>query len=70
MVIIPELSPRTVAEAFYNGETENELRRMDKVEYRFKKDSNREECMTMIETARRERQGRRKQLSIGQAKIL
>ena len=54
-VIIAELSPRTVAEAFYNGETENELRRMGKVDYRFKKDSDREECMTMIETFRRER---------------
>lgn len=49
-----ELSPRIVGEAFYNGEMESELRRIDKVDYRFKKDSDREECMQMIEQARRE----------------
>ena len=36
-----ELSPRIVSEAFYNGELENELRRINMVDYRFKKYSDR-----------------------------
>ena len=48
-----ELSPRIVSEAFYNGELENELRRINMVDYRFKKDSDREECMGIIEEIRR-----------------
>ena len=48
-----ELSGQTVAEAFYNGELEAELRRIGQVEYRFRMDSDREECMTMVEKERR-----------------
>ena len=50
---ITELSARTVAEAFYNGELENELWRIKLVEYRMK-DSDRESCMEEIERIRRE----------------
>ena len=53
MIIKTELSARTVAEAFYNGELENELRRIKLVEYRMK-DSDRESCMEEIERIRRE----------------
>ena len=38
-VNVPELSPRIVGEAFYNGETENEVRRIDRIDYRFLRDS-------------------------------
>ena len=51
--LLIELSPRIVSEAFYNGELENELRRINMVDYRFKKDSDREECMGIIEEIRR-----------------
>ncbi|XP_064393011.1 uncharacterized protein LOC135340449 isoform X3 [Halichondria panicea] len=49
-----ELSPYIVGEAFYNGEVENELRRVNKIDYRFHKDSEREECMERIEEVRRQ----------------
>ena len=49
-----ELTPRTVGEAFYNGELEDELRTIGKVDYRFKCDSDREVCMEMVEEHRRE----------------
>ena len=32
-----ELSPTLVGEAFYNGEVENELRRINRIDYLFKK---------------------------------
>lgn len=48
-----ELSPYMVSEAFYNGELENELRRIERVEYTFKRDSDRETCMQMVEEVRR-----------------
>lgn len=54
LLCIIELSPRIVGEAFYNGEMESELRRIDKIEYKFHKDSDREKCMDMIENARRQ----------------
>lgn len=54
LLLLEELSPRIVGEAFYNGETENELRRIGLVDYRFKKDSSREECMSVIEQQRRQ----------------
>ena len=41
-----------MGEAFYNGEMENELRRIGKIEYRMFKDSDRESCMEMIEEVR------------------
>ncbi|MCG8620407.1 MAG: hypothetical protein MJE68_00195 [Proteobacteria bacterium] len=49
------MSPRIVGEAFYNGEVENELRRIGRIDYKFKKDSSREECMTVIEELRRQK---------------
>ncbi len=47
-------SPYIVGEAFYNGEVENELRRVNKIDYHFHKDSEREECMERIEEVRRQ----------------
>ena len=41
-------------EAFYNGELEDELRTIGKVDYRFKYDSDRDVCMEMVEEHRRE----------------
>ena len=38
---IQELTPRIVGEAFYNGELENELRRIGRIDYLFKRDSDR-----------------------------
>ena len=49
-----ELSPRIVSEAFYNGELESELRRIDMTDYRFLKDSDREECMKIVDKVRRQ----------------
>lgn len=43
-----------MAEAFYTGEVESELRRIGKIDYRMHKDSDREKCMEMIEEFRRE----------------
>ena len=51
--MLTELSQRLVGEAFYNGELESELRRIGKVDFRFKKDSDRDKCMEMIEIERR-----------------
>ena len=48
-----ELSPTLVGESFYNGEVESELRRISRTDYCFKKDSDRDECMKMIEMERR-----------------
>ena len=42
-----------MADAFYTGELEAELRLVGHVDYRFKKDSDRELCMEMIEEIRR-----------------
>ena len=52
--VYTELTPRTVGEAFYNGELEDELCTIGKVDYRFKYDSDREVCMEMVEEHRRE----------------
>lgn len=49
-----ELSPHLVGEAFYNGELEAELRRINMIDYRFKKDNDREGCMETIEEFRRQ----------------
>ncbi len=49
-----ELSPHIVAEAFYNGEVESELRRIGKIDFRLKRDEDREKCMEMIEERRRQ----------------
>ena len=46
---IQELTPRIVGEAFYNGELENELRRIGRIDYLFKRDSDRERCMEVVE---------------------
>ena len=53
-VVLLELSPHVVGEAFYNGETEAELRRIKRADFKFKKDSDRDNCMEMIEEIRRE----------------
>lgn len=50
--IISELSPTLVGEAFYNGEVENELRRINRIDYLFKKDCDRDHCMRMIDIVR------------------
>ena len=42
-----------VARAFWIGEVENELRRVGKLDYSFKRDEDLEECMKMIEEERR-----------------
>lgn len=42
-----------MADAFYTGELEAELRLVGHVDYLFKKDSDRELCMEMIEGIRR-----------------
>lgn len=55
VLISSELNPHLVGEAFYNGEVETELRRIKKIDYKFKHDSDRDECMEMIEEQRRER---------------
>lgn len=52
--LLTELSPKIVAEAFYNGEVENELRRISCTEFVFRNDSDRELCMEMIEKLRRQ----------------
>ena len=52
--ILTELSPKIVAEAFYTGEVENELRRVNCIDYTFRSDSDREMCMEMIERVRRQ----------------
>ena len=49
---IQELTPRKVGEAFYNGELENELRRIGRIDYLFKRDSDRERCMEVVEEVR------------------
>ena len=54
MILITELSPHIVGEAFYNGEIESELRRIGKTEYKMFKDSDTESCMEMIEEMRRQ----------------
>ncbi len=53
-LMLPELSGRLVGEAFYHGELECELRQTGKIQYRFRADSDREECMAMLEQMRRE----------------
>ena len=47
-----EKTPHLVAEAFYNCEVEAELEDLGWVDYRFKKNSDREECMQEIENKR------------------
>ena len=44
-----ELNGHAVGEAFYNGELENELRRINRTDYRFFLNSDRENCMEMVE---------------------
>ena len=53
-ILLAEMTPRIVAEAFYNGELENELRRIGRIEFRMLKDSDRDGCMEMIEELRRQ----------------
>ncbi len=53
-LILIEVTPKIVAEAFYKGELENELRRINCIEYVFRNDSDREVCMDMIENVRRQ----------------
>ena len=47
-----EMTPHLAAESFYNGEIENEMRELGKIEQRFLKIADREECMEMIEEMR------------------
>ena len=49
-----ELNGHAVGEAFYNGELENELRRINRTDYRFFLNSDRENCMEMVEKNRRD----------------
>ena len=49
-----EMKAEYCANSFYNGELELELHRIKKIHYCFKKDSDREICMRMIEKYRRE----------------
>ena len=49
---ISELSPTLAGEAFYNGEVETELRRINRIDYYFKKDGDRDLCMKMIDVVR------------------
>ena len=53
MFLFKELTPRLVGEAFYNGEFENELKRVGTIDWRIFKDSDRESYMAMIEEMRR-----------------
>lgn len=53
-ILCIEFTPQIAAEVFYNGEMEAELHRVGLIEYRFKSDSDREECMSILETKRRE----------------
>ena len=43
-----------MAKAFWTGEVEAELRRLGREDFRFKRDSDIEECMMMIEDVRRQ----------------
>ena len=54
LCIIVELTPAIVAESFYNGEIEAELRRVGLLEHHFRLDSDRQECMRMLEIKRRQ----------------
>ena len=47
-----ELTSALVANAFYNGELEDELRQIGRIEYCFKNDRDGETCMEMIEQQR------------------
>ena len=49
-----ELSPKIVVAAFWKGEVEAELRKIDKLDYCFRLDSDMDACMEMIESVRRE----------------
>ena len=49
MFLFKELTPRIVGEAFYNGEFENELKRIGRIDWR-----DRESYMAMIEEMRRQ----------------
>ena len=46
------MTPQLVADAFYNGELEAELRRVGMIDYRFKVDADREKCMDVLEEIR------------------
>ena len=42
------VSPHAVGEAFYTGELEHEIREVGLVDFRFKRDSDREKCMESV----------------------
>ena len=50
-LLYKELSP---TKAFWTGEVEAELRRLGREDFRFKRDSDIEACMMMIEEVRRQ----------------
>ena len=52
-IFFSEMSPEFAAEAFYNGEIEQELQRIGLDGYRFKKNSDREACFEKIKEVRR-----------------
>ncbi len=52
MHVPTELSPKTVARAFWVGEVEHELRRLGREEYRFHSDADLKKCMEAIEDIR------------------
>ena len=54
MFVVLEMKAECCANSFYNGELELELRRIKRLDYSFRKDSDREKCMKMVENYRRE----------------
>ncbi len=48
------MTAENAAQAFYIGELEQELRRLNRTDYVFKSDGDREKCFEMIESVRRE----------------
>ena len=49
-----QLNGHAVGGAFYNGELENELKRINRIDNRFFLNSDRENCMEMVEKTRRD----------------
>ena len=52
MFVVLEMKAECCANSFYNGELE--LRRIKRLDYSFRKDSDREKCTKLVENYRRE----------------
>ena len=52
-MLLSEITPKIAAKAFWVGETELELRRLNKVDFMFVKDDDIEKAMEEIEEKRR-----------------